>query len=110
MASLALSALLLAPTAARAEIVLPPGFTARIYVTGEGFGGAAEFRGRGIPTTPTLAVDQAGALYLARSGRRYSGGEFDYLTSIYRIKAGGAQLTTDRAALLPRPAAGRRPG
>jgi DNA-binding beta-propeller fold protein YncE len=90
---LAVATLLVAPVAARAEIVLPPGFTARVYVTGDGFGGASEFRGRGIPTTPTLAVDQAGALFLARSGRRYSGGEFDYLTSIYRIKAGGAQLT-----------------
>jgi DNA-binding beta-propeller fold protein YncE len=90
---LALAALVLAPAAARAEIVLPAGFTARLYVTGDGFGGATEFRGRGIPTTPTLAVDHTGALYLARIGRRYSGGEFDYLTSIYRINPGGAQLT-----------------
>jgi len=93
-AALPLAALVLLPVAAQAEILLPPGFTARTYVTGEGFGGSAEFRGRGIPTTPTLAVDQGGVLYLARSGRRYSGGEFDYLTSIYRIKPGGAQLTT----------------
>ncbi len=89
---LALVMALLAPAAARAEIVLPTGFTARIYVTGDGFGGSPEGRGRGIPTTPTLAVDHTGALYLARSGRRYSGGEFDYLTSIYRIRAGGAQI------------------
>lgn len=93
-ATLACATLLLAPVAARAEIVLPTGFTARIYVTGDGFGGSSALRGRGIPTTPTLAVDQTGALFLARSGRRYSGGEFDYLTSIYRIEAGGAQLTT----------------
>jgi len=92
-AGLALSAALLAPVTAQAEIVLPAGFTARIYVTGDGFGGSNEFRGRGIPTTPTLAVDHTGALYLARSGRRYSGGEFDYLTSIYRIRPGGAQLS-----------------
>lgn len=98
-AALAFATLALAPVAARAEIVLPTGFTARIYVTGDGFGGSTEFRGRGIPTTPTLAVDHGGALYLARSGRRYSGGEFDYLTSIYRIKPGGAQLT---AATEPR--------
>jgi hypothetical protein len=90
---LALSAALLSPTPAPAEIAVPAGFTARIYVTGEGFGGSTGVRGRGIPTTPTLAVDQTGALYLARSGRRYSGGEFDYLTSIYRIGPGGAQLT-----------------
>lgn len=92
-AGLILAGLLLAPVPAQAEIVLPTGFTARIYVTGDGFGGSSEVRGRGIPTTPTLAVDQSGALYLARSGRRYSGGEFDFLTSIYRIKAGGAQLS-----------------
>jgi hypothetical protein len=95
---LALAAALLAPAPAQAEINLPAGFTARVYVTGDGFGGATEFRGRGIPTTPTLAVDHTGALYLARSGRRYSGGEFDYLTSIYRIKAGGAQLTAGTEA------------
>jgi hypothetical protein len=97
-AALPLAALVLLPLAAQAEIVLPPGFSARVYVTGEGFGGSTEFRGRGIPTTPTLAVDHTGALYLARSGRRYSGGEFDYLTSIYRIKPGGAQLTTSTEA------------
>ena len=90
---LTLAAALVAPATAQAEIVLPAGFTARVYITGDGFGGSTELRGRGIPTTPTLAVDHTGALYLARSGRRYSGGEFDYLTSVYRIKAGGAQLT-----------------
>ncbi|HSL50291.1 MAG TPA: hypothetical protein VK878_14585 [Candidatus Deferrimicrobiaceae bacterium] len=90
---LVLAAALLAPAAARAEISLPAGFTARVYVTGDGFGGSSELRGRGIPTTPTLAVDHTGALYLARAGRRYSGGEFDYLSALYRIKAGGAQLT-----------------
>ncbi|MGH7368762.1 MAG: SMP-30/gluconolactonase/LRE family protein [Candidatus Rokuibacteriota bacterium] len=92
-AGLALVAGLLVPATAPAEIVLPTGFTARVYVTGEGFGGATGFRGRGIPTTPTLAVDRAGVLYLARSGRRYSGGEFDYLSFIYRIEPGGAELT-----------------
>ena len=92
-AGLALAAALLAPAAALAEIILPVGFSARVYVTGDGFGGSTEVRGRGIPTTPTLAVDQRGALYLARSGRRYSGGEFDYLASMYRIKPGGGQLT-----------------
>ncbi|HSE06059.1 MAG TPA: hypothetical protein VLK35_18065, partial [Methylomirabilota bacterium] len=93
-ATLTLALVLLAPAAARAEIILPAGFTARVYVTGEGFVSAStELRGRGIPTTPTLAVDHTGALYLARTGRRYSGGEFDYLSSLYRIKAGGAHLT-----------------
>src|SRR3984893_2581714 len=32
-------------------------------------------------------------VYRARRGRRYSGGEFDYLTSLYRIPPGGARLT-----------------
>jgi hypothetical protein len=90
---LTILSVLLEPAAARADILLPPGFTARVYVTGEGFGGGDGSRGRGIPSTSTLAVDQAGALYLARTGRRYSGGEFDYLTSVYRIPAGGARLT-----------------
>ena len=90
---LALLAVGLAATAAAADILLPPGFTARVYVTGEGFGGDDGPRGRGIPSTSTLAVDPTGALYLARTGRRYSGGEFDYLTSLYRIPAGGARLT-----------------
>ena len=62
-------------------------------MTGEGFGGDSGPRGRGIPSTSTLAVDPTGALYLARTGRRYSGGEFDYLTSLYRIPPGGARLT-----------------
>src|SRR5260370_26007037 len=73
---------------ARADILLPPGFTARVYVTGQGFGDDGS-RGRGIPSTSTLAVDPTGALYLARTGRRYSGGEFDYLTSPYPIPAAG---------------------
>jgi hypothetical protein len=90
---LALLAVGLAATAAAADILLPPGFTARVYLTGEGFGGDDGPRGRGIPSTSTLAVDPTGALYLARTGRRYSGGEFDYLTSLYRIPAGGARLT-----------------
>jgi hypothetical protein len=79
---LALLAPLAVPPAARGDILLPPGFTARVYVTGEGFGGPDGPRGRGIPSSSTLAVDQAGALYLARTGRRYSGGEFEYLTSV----------------------------
>lgn len=89
---LALLPVLLASAPARAEILLPPGFTARVYVSGDGFGGDGP-RGRGIPSTSTLAVDRTGALYLARTGRRYSGGEFEYLTAIYRIPVGGARLT-----------------
>jgi hypothetical protein len=89
---LAILSSLLGPAAAPADILLPPGFTARVYVTGEGFGADGP-RGRGIPSTSTLAVDRTGALYLARTGRRYSGGEFEYLTSIYRIPVGGARVT-----------------
>ncbi len=90
---LALAAALLAPTTALAEILLPPGFTVKVYVTGDGFETTGGTGGRGIPTTPTMAVDHTGALYLARSGRRYSAGEFDYLQRMYRIPAGGARVT-----------------
>ncbi len=84
---------LLGPVTAGAEIVLPPGFTARVYVTGDGFASSEGSRGRGIPGTATLAVDHAGALYLARTGRRYTGGEYEYLSFMYRIPPGGARLT-----------------
>ncbi|HEX7788357.1 MAG TPA: hypothetical protein VF653_19210, partial [Methylomirabilota bacterium] len=81
-------------SAAWADIVLPPGFTARVYVTGEGnsvaMAGAA---GVGMPSTGSLAVDHTGTLYLARTGRRYSGGEYEYLSPIYRVPPGGARVT-----------------
>ena len=81
-----------APAPAFGEIQLPPGFTARVYVSGDGFesGGIV---GGGIPTTTTVAIDHAGGLYLARTGRRYSGGEIDDLWPIYRVAPGGARLT-----------------
>jgi hypothetical protein len=41
----------------------------------------------------TLTFDDTGALYLARSGRRYVGGEVEDIWSVYRIPAGGAQIT-----------------
>ena len=94
----ALVATLLAPGAAWGDIVLSPGFSARVYVTGEGFSSSAGSQGRGIPGTATLTVDHTGALYLARTGRRYSGGEYEYLTSIYRIPRGGARLTPQTEA------------
>ncbi len=37
--ALLLAALLLAPAPAGAEMVLPAGFTAKVYVSGEGFDG-----------------------------------------------------------------------
>src|SRR5713226_10732260 len=89
---LALVGALLAPTPAGAEIVLSPGFTALVYVTGDGFGTSTGTHGRGVPGTATLAVDHTGALYMARTGRRYSGGEFEYLSSMYRIPVGGARV------------------
>ena len=90
--------LLLAPTTAAAELMLPPGFSAQVYVTGEGFDSDASRGVRGIPSTSTLAFDQAGVLYLARSGRRYLGGEVYDRWPIYRIPAGGARLTPDSEA------------
>ena len=87
--------LLLAPLPAAAELRLPAGFTAQVYVTGEGFDTDATRGIRGIPATSTLTFDQAGALYLARTGRRYSGGEAYDLWPIYRIPAGGARLSPD---------------
>lgn len=95
---LALAAALLSPAAARAEILLSPGFVARVYVTGEGFETPTGTAGRGIPSTATLVVDRTGALYLARTGRRYSSGEYEYLSPMYRIPAGGARLTPSTEA------------
>jgi hypothetical protein len=91
MLAVALAPLGAAP--ALAEIVLAPGFSVRVYVTGEGFETPSGSRGRGIPSTATLAVDHRGVLYLARTGRRYSSGEYEYLAPLYRIPAGGAHLT-----------------
>lgn len=95
---LALVATLLAPGSALADIVLAPGFTARIHVTGEGFGPSTGVTGRGVPGTATLAVDHRGTLYLARTGRRYSGGQFDYLTTMYRIPPAGATFSPQTEA------------
>src|SRR2546430_4586393 len=101
---LALAAALLAPATALAEIQLPPGFSVKVYVTGEGFETTGGAGGRGIPTTPTLAVDPTGALYLARGGRRYSAREVDYLQRMYRIPPRGAPPPpAPRARHFPRP-------
>lgn len=92
-------ALLLAPAHAAAEILLPPGFTAQVYVTGDGFNVAGSQGLRGIPATSTLGFDDAGFLYLARTGRRYFGGQVEEdLWPIYRIPPGGARLTPDTQA------------
>ena len=87
-------ALLLLPGLAAAEIQLPPGFRAQVYVTGAGFDSSQERGARGIPAVSTLAFDPAGVLYLGRTGRRYfAGGEVEEIWSIYRVPAGGASLT-----------------
>jgi hypothetical protein len=86
------------PRGAQAELILPPGFTVRVYVTGEGFESGTSRGVSGIPGTSTLAFDQTGALYLAKTGRRYFGGETDDLWPIYRIPPGGGRLNPDAEA------------
>jgi hypothetical protein len=95
-AALVLLALLLAPAAAGAEIQLPPGFTAEVYVTGEGFDGNRV--ASGIPSTSALAFDADGTLYASRSGRRYVGGEVEDVWRLFRIPVGGARLVRDAEA------------
>src|SRR5574341_2593826 len=90
--------LLLAPGSALAGIELPPGFSSQVYVTGEGFDSSTGRGARGIPATATLTFDHAGALYLARNGRRYTGGEAEDIFPIYRIPVGGARLTPQSEA------------
>ena len=94
----ALLPLLLAPAAAPAEILLPPGFSAEVYVTGRGFDPDTGRASRGIPATSTIAVDQAGVLFLARTARRYTGGEVEDLWPVYRVPVGGARLTPESEA------------
>jgi hypothetical protein len=89
-----LVALALVPASAGAELALPPGFTAEVYVTGDGFEQGSR-GGRGIPSTSTLAFDDEGALYIARTGRRYGGGETEDIWRLYRIPPGGARLSPD---------------
>ena len=91
-------ALILASVPAAADMSLPPGFTSHLYVTGQGYMPDAGRDVRGIPSSTTLAVDGAGVLYVARSGRRYMGGEIDDLWPIYRIPVGGARLTPETEA------------
>jgi sugar lactone lactonase YvrE len=91
--ALALLVPLLLALPGAADLGLPPGFVAEVYVTGEGFDSSSERGIRGFPAAATLGFDPAGALYLARTGRRYLGGEADDLAVIYRIPPGGAKLT-----------------
>jgi sugar lactone lactonase YvrE len=91
--ALALLVLLAMPAAALAEIVLPPGFTAEVYVTGDGFDTSDGRAAHGVPSSSTLVIDRTGVLYLGRSGRRYSGGEIDDLWPVFRFPPGGARVT-----------------
>ena len=89
------AALLLAPCPARADVELPPGWSVRVYVTGEGFDSSESRGSRGIPAVSTLTFDPDGVLYLARTGRRYLGGEAEDKFPLYRIPIGGARLTRE---------------
>lgn len=84
---------LLAALPAAGEITVPRGFTVRLYASGDGFEAGNITGAGGFPTTTTAAFDQAGMLYLARTGRRYAGGEVEDLWPVYRVPPGGARLT-----------------
>lgn len=91
-------AFLATPGPAVAGLRLPAGFSAQVYVTGEGFDTDASRGVRGFPSISTLTFDETGALYLARTGRRYFGGEVYDRSPLYRIPVGGARLTPDTEA------------
>jgi DNA-binding beta-propeller fold protein YncE len=94
--ALALGVVLLLVGPGTAEIHLPPGFSAEVYVTGQGFESGRS--ARGIPATSTLVFDRSGSLYLARTGSRYLSGETLDLVPVYRVPPGGARLTPDTEA------------
>lgn len=89
---------LAAPLPGAAELRLPPGFTAQVYVTGQAFESG---RGApGIPAVSTLVFDRAGNLYLGRTGRRYFSAETDDLAPLYRVPLGGASVSAEAEARL----------
>lgn len=91
--ALVLVGLALAPSAAGAEMQLPPGFTAQVYATGDGFD--SNRVAPGIPSVSGLAFAADGTLYASRSGRRYLGGEVEDLWPVFRIPPGGTRMTRD---------------
>src|SRR5215475_9608720 len=93
MAVLLLVALLMLPASTSAEVILPHGFTAKVYVSGEGFDGTRA--ATGIPSSSTLAFDPSGILYLARNGRRYQGGEVEDIWPVYRELLAGGRVRKD---------------
>jgi sugar lactone lactonase YvrE len=86
-------ALALWPGAVAAGVDVPTGFSARVYVSGDGFETGTTRGLRGIPSVSTAAIDRTGTLYLARSGRRYSGGDVEDIYPVYRVPPGGATMT-----------------
>jgi hypothetical protein len=96
---LLLAAVLLAALAGRpaaaADLVLPPGFTAQPYVTGEGFDGGTDRAAAGFPAAASVGVDGAGYLYLARAGARFRTGEAEDWSAVYRFPPGGVRLARD---------------
>jgi sugar lactone lactonase YvrE len=90
---LALVAFTLFAKPAPAELRLPPGFAAQVYVTGQGF--ATGRSSQGIPATSTLVFDRSGMLFLARTGARYQNTETDDLAPVYRVPPGGARMTPE---------------
>ena len=92
------AALMLAPCLAQADVEVPRGLSVSVYVTGEGFDTSESRGSRGIPAVSTLTFDADGVLYLARTGRRYLGGEAEDKFPLYRIPPGGARLTRESEA------------
>lgn len=90
---IAIAGALLPALPARAELQLPPGFTARVHATGEGFASSGAPGAPGFPSSSTLAVDGDGTVYVARTGRRYTAGEVEDVFPIYRIPVSGGKLT-----------------
>jgi hypothetical protein len=87
--------LILTVVPASADVSLPPGFTTHVYVSADGFDASSARGGTGIPSASTLAFDRDGALYVARSGRRYMGGDVEDIWPIYRFPRGGARFTAE---------------
>jgi NHL repeat len=86
---------LLVAAPAWGQLKLPPGFTAEVYLTGQGFDPASERGVRGFPASATLGFDHAGVLYLAKTGARFRAGEVEDLNPVYRVLPGGARLTPE---------------
>ncbi len=86
------------------------GFTAQVYVSGEGFDGTRvghrhPVHARRSPSTPT------GILYLARSGGATRAGEVEDVWPMFRIPLGGADgCKRDRGAFPLRSAAAQSSG